>query len=91
MSFTKRLKVFLLTLSSIIGSEISIKGSFTVEILKRKHRIYTFLENVELAKSVESERQRPGAGTNYSIRVKPYSCVVCDPPRCECFSTFCAM
>lgn len=54
-------------------------------------RIYTFLENVELAKSLESEQQRPRAGTNYSLRVKPYSCVVCDQPKCERFSTFCAV
>lgn len=54
-------------------------------------RIYTFLENVELAKSVESEQQRPKAGTNYSLRVKSYSCVVCDQPKCEHFSTFCAV
>lgn len=54
-------------------------------------RIYTFLENVGLAKSVESEQQRPKAGTNYSLRVKSYSCVVCDQPKCERFSTFCAV
>lgn len=39
----KRLKVFfLLTLSSIIGSEISMKGSFTVEILKKNKYIKNF-------------------------------------------------
>lgn len=45
MTFTKvLLTFFLLTLSSIIGSEISIKGSFTMETLKRKH----FEKQVEL-------------------------------------------